>query len=230
MLSDGLLWPSEILMPLNVAALLLISTFAPLPQERLEDNAWLRYKPGTWIKSSLTVEAPGQTTKDVQTLTLKEVKGDDYVVEESYSTPGSNPSQSQRSRGVKVGSETLTIAGKKYECTICLVKGKNQAGPTEARFWTPLGSRNAVKIIFKQKDVEGELMATAVDEKVSALNKTLVCNRLQGKVKFGEVEGTLSLVLCEDIPGAQVKADMLLKNEAGDTRIRFEVTEIHEEK
>jgi hypothetical protein len=213
----------------TAAALTIAVLFAP-PQERIEDNAWLRYKAGTWLKSKMTVEVPGQTTEDVQTLTLKVVEGDEYVIEESYAAPGSKSARTRRGRGVKTGTETLTIAGKAYPCRITVVKGSNEQGPTEGRFWTPEGSRNAVKIVFKQKDGEGELLATSVDEKVAALGKTLVCTKLQGKVKFGEAEGSLSVVLCEDIPGAQVRADLVLNGQDGDVKIRFEAQEIHEEK
>jgi hypothetical protein len=215
-------------MLLELPAFIILASLVSRPQERIEDNAWLRYKPGTWIKSKMTIETPSNTIEEVQTLTLAEVNGDDYVVQESYKTPGSKTSKSKRSRGVTIGKETLTVAGKAYDCKVNIVKGTNDDGPTEGRFWTPVGSKNAVKIAIKQKGVEGELLATAIDEKVTALGKTLVCNKLQGKLKFGDTEGVLEVVLCEDIPGAQVRADLVLKGQDGDTKIKFEAIEILE--
>lgn len=208
---------------------LLIASLVPL-QENREDNSWLRYKPGTWLKSKMTIEGPGGMREDVQTLTLKEVDGDEYVIEESYATPGSTTGNSRRARGVKTGTETLTIAGKNYDCTISTVKGKNDGGPSEATFWTPVGSKNAVKVVFKQADGVGEVLATAVDEKVKALGKTLVCNTLEGKAKFGTAEGTIRVTLCEDIPGSQVRAEFVIKGADGDTKVRFEAVEMMEKK
>jgi hypothetical protein len=204
--------------------------FLLLPQEKLEDNSWLRSKPGTFLKSKMTIDGPGWTREDVQTLTLKEVDGDEYVIEESYASAGSKPTLSRRARGVKTGTETLTIAGKAYDCTVTVVKGKTEAGPTEAKFWTPAGSKNAVKVVFKQPDGEGEVVATAVDEKVKALGRTLVCTTLEGKSSFGEVKGTIRVVLCEDIPGSQVRAEFVMKGAEGDTKVRFEAIEINEKK
>lgn len=213
-----------------LATLVALASVALAPQDSVEDNSWLRYKPGTWIKSRMTVESPDGKVEEVQTLTLKEVTGDEYVVEESYASPGSKTSQSKSSRGVTIGKETLKIAGKAYDCRIGLVKGTNEDGPTETRFWNPVGSPNAVKIVFKQKGVEGELQAISVDDKIEALGKTLVCNKLQGKVKFGDTEGSATVVLSEDIPGSQVRLDLVLKGEKSDTKIKFEAIEILEKR
>ena len=209
----------------------LLAVLLPPCQERKEDNSWLRYKPGTWIKNTFRMEYPnGHVREDVQTLTLKETDGDDFVVEESWVAPGAPPTESRRSRGVAAGTEKLTIAGKELDCKITVVKGKNDKGPTESRFWTPAGSRNAVKVVFKQEGAEGELTATSIDDKVTALGKTLVCNKLQGKMKFGAAEGTVTVILCEDIPGSQVRADLVLKGPDGETKIRFEAKEMDEKK
>jgi hypothetical protein len=213
------------MVPILFAALVLL-----LPQERIEDHSWLRLKPGAWIKNKVTTTTPTQTLENVQTLTLKEIDGDEYVIEESYAAPGSTSSSSRRKRGIKDGTEALTVAGKKYNCTIYLVKGTKRGEPTESRFWIPEGSRNAVKIVFKEKGSEGVLVATSVNEQVTALGKTLSCNLLKGDVKFGDLGGTLSLLLCEDIPGSQVRATLTLKGPDVEWKMSFEAVEVHEPK
>src|SRR5258706_10059727 len=118
-----------------IAALALLS----LCQEKfpVEDHAWLRYKPGSYIKNRLQFESGGQNTEGIQKLTLKEVNGDDYVISDDSTLSGlaTQPNLYSSGNAVKSGTETLSVAGKEVACTVWKAMGKKNGEPTETRFW-----------------------------------------------------------------------------------------------
>lgn len=206
----------------------------PLLQEKfpVQDHAWLRYKQGSWIKNQVTVEAAGKVTEGLQQLTLKEVTGDDYTVEDTGTFGGqpSTPMVYQSGNAVKIGTEKLTIAGTEYGCTIWKSLGKKNGEPTDTRFWIPEGKKNPVKVTFKQPDAEGEMTARALDDKVTAMGRVFSCARLEGKIRWGEVDGTITTWLCQEVPTSQIRMDVVLGGEGRVSKMRVEVKEVHEAK
>jgi len=218
-------------MPIAFVALLLAALLLP-QQEIYPDSAWLRHKPGTWVKNKTTSQSPAATgiAENVQKILLKEVKGDDFVIEETVEENGRGPKINKRSKGVKTGEETLTIGDNAYQCTVLTVNGSNERGKVVTKYWTPAGAKNPLKISFEEPAMNGILKAVAVEEKVEALGKVLICNRLEGWVKMGQADGKMVLVVCDDIPGAQVRCQINFKTPGGDTIFKYELQEVHEEK
>lgn len=214
-------------------SLIVLGAALLLPQQEIyPDSAWLRCKPGTWVKHKWTAQNPKVEGigGNVEKITLKEVKGDDFVLETVEEENPRKPEVNKRSRGVKTGEETITIGDNAYRCTITTSKGSNVRGEVVTKYWTPVGAKNPVKISFEEPAMNGVLNAVAVDVKVEALGKVLICNRLEGWVKIGQADGKMVFVVCDDIPGAQVRCQINFKTPGGDTIFKYEVQEVHEEK
>jgi len=220
----------DMLPSIAVAALAQI----PLLQEKfpVEDHAWLRYKLGSWIKNQVTVDAGGQITEGTQTLTLKEVTGDDYTIEDTSTFAGQEvkPNKYESGNAVKSGNEKVTVAGKEYPCTVWKALGKKNGEPTDTRFWIPEGKKNPVRVSFKQKDSEGDMTAVSLDEKVTAAGRTFTCAKLEGKIRTNGLEGTITAWLVQEVPTSQVRMDLVLNGPDGALKIRVEAKEVHEVK
>lgn len=87
-----------------------------------------------------------------------------------------------------------------------------------------------LKVVFKQPGFEGELTAVALDEKVKVGEREYLCAKLQGKVKSGASDGTMTLWASQEIPGAQARMEIVLKDANAETKITMAPIEIHEEK
>jgi hypothetical protein len=85
-------------------------------------------------------------------------------------------------------------------------------------------------VTFKQKNMEGDLAAVVVDEKVRVGDRDYECARLEGKVKYGLSEGTMTVWLNQEIPGGQVRAEMSLSGSAGFVKITATPKDLHIEK
>ena len=198
-----------------------------------EDHAWRRFKAGTWISNALHIERAGNIVETVQKQTLKEKAADDYAIEvtESVHHGDDLPTRINRtSNGVFVGKETLTVDGKEVPCRISLSQGKRAEGETEYRYWMPEGNKVPLKVVFKQPGMEGELVAVALDEKVKVGEREYSCAKLKGKIKRGALEGTMTLWTTQEIPGAQARMELILKDPNAETKITMTPIEVHEEK
>jgi len=217
-----------------VASFLVLGPALRPPQEKFpaEDDAWLRFKPGTWIENKITVEVDGEAVESTQKQTLKEKVGGEYLIEETGRSSGKElPAvQSRRTGGTITGKETIVVDGQDYSCRISVAKGQREDGEVEVRYWMPKGNKYPLKVAFKQKNMEGELTAVAVGEKMRVGDRDYECARLEGKVKFGLSEGTMTVWLNQEIPGAQARAEMSLRGSTGLVKITAVPKELHLEK
>jgi hypothetical protein len=217
-----------------VAGLLALLLAQASAQEKFpsEDDAWLRFKPGTWIENKVTVEVGDTTIVSTQKQTLKEKDGADYLVEETGTANGKDlPSvRSRKSAGTITGTETVVVDGKDYPCKISAARGTRDDGEVEVRYWMPKGNKYPLKVAFKQKNMEGELTAVVVDEKMRVGDRDYECARLEGKVKFGLSEGTMTVWLNQEIPGGQARAEMSLAGTTGFVKITAAPKDLHIEK
>jgi hypothetical protein len=204
------------------------------PQEKFpaEDEAWLRFKPGTWIENKVTIEVGDEVLVSTQKQTLKEKAGDDYLIEESGTSNGKELPivRSRKSNGTIAGTETVVVDGKEYPCRISVAKGVREDGDVEVRYWMPKGNKYPLKVLFKQKNMEGELTAVVVDEKMKVGDREYECARLEGKVKYGLTEGTMTVWLNQEIPGAQARVEMSLRGTTGQVKITAAPKDVHIEK
>jgi len=218
-------------LPATLATLLLACLQEP---ERFPaaDHCWLRFKAGTYIRSKITIDSAGVVTESDFQLALKEQNGDDYVVEETTTTDGYTfpPQLNKTGAALKTGSETLTVAGKEIPCTIWTAKGRRNDGPTVTRYWVPEGRKYPLKMVFKQQNVEGEVTATELDAEIEISGRTYSCAKLEGKIKYGPVEGTLRVWSNQELPSAQARMELVLPTPNGDAKIRVEPVEIHVER
>jgi len=186
-----------------------------------EDHAWLRFKVGATVTNKVVVEVGGNVIESKQKLTLKEKTGLDYVVEEVTIQNGQEQpgSLTRSSTGTFTKEETLKIAGKEYPCRISTAKGKRDESDTTTDYWMPKGNKYPLKVVYKQADSEGEIVAVALDEKMRVGTKDYSCAKLSGNVKFGPSEGVLTVWLTQEIPGAQARMELTLKNASGDVKV-----------
>lgn len=216
------------------ALLLTLLLAAQSVQEKfpVDDHCWLRFKPETWVTNKIVVEANGKVIETLQKQRLKERSGDDYVIDVTESLNGQilATHTNRTSNGVINGKETLTVDGKEYPCQVTTAKGRRDEGETEYRSWMPQGNRYPLKVEFKQPNFDGVLTAVAVDEKVKIGEREYLCAKLEGKVKQGPSEGTMTVWLNQEIPGAQARLELTLKTPGGELKLRATPQEIHEEK
>ena len=218
----------------TATAVLLLLLAAPPRQDKfpVEDDAWLRFKPGTWIENKVTVEVGDGVIVSTQKQQLREKSGGDYLIEETGTSNGKElPSvRSRQSVGMITGMETVVVDGKEYPCRISVAKGLRDDGEAEVRYWMPKGNKYPLKVTFKQKNMEGELTAVVVDEKMRVGDRDYECARLEGKVKYGLSEGTMTVWLNQEIPGAQARAEMSLSGTTGFVKITAVPKDLHIEK
>jgi hypothetical protein len=218
-----------------MAALLLTLLLAaqPAPEKfPVEDHCWLRFKPETWVTNKIVVEVNGKVVETVQKQRLKERSDEDYVIEVTESLNGRllATHMNWSSNGVITGKETLTVDGKEYPCQVSIAKGRREEGETESRYWMPKGNKYPLKVEFKQPNFEGVLKAVAVDEKVKIGEREYLCSKMEGKVKQGPSEGTMTVWVNQEIPGAQARLELVLQTPSGELKLRATPQELHEEK
>lgn len=213
---------------LSIAILL----FVAQEQYPAGDHAWLRFKPGTWIKNKVIVKANDSKRETFQKLTFTEKSDKDYSIEEVTTIDGKDQPAAVRksSPGTIVGKETLTFEGKEYPCSISAATTQNPEGAGEMKFWMPKGNKYPLKVVFTQAGFKGEVTAVAIDEKVKVCGREFVCAKLQGKVKVNDADGTLTVWLSQSIPGAQAKMELKLDTPQGEFTMSVDPVEIHEEK
>ena len=218
----------------KIAAAALLALALAQGQEKFpsDDDAWLRFKPGTWIENKVTVEVGDTTIVSTQKQLLQEKDGGDYLIVETGTALGKDlPSiRNRKSGGTITGKETIVVDGKDYPCKISLAKGLRDDGEVEVRYWMPKGNKYPLKVAFKQKNMEGELTAVVVDEKMRVGDRDYECARLEGKVKYGLSEGTMTVWLNQEIPGAQARAEMSLAGTTGFVKITAVPKDLHIEK
>lgn len=214
---------------IRTIALSLLALLAPQEKYPAQDEAWLRFKPGTWIENKITVEVGDEVVVSTQKQTLKEKDGGDYLIVESGSSNGKElPSvRTRKSNGTFIGTETIVVDGKEHPCRIAVAKGTREDGEVEVRYWMPKGNKYPLKVMFKQKNMEGELTAVVVDEKMKVGDREYECARLEGKIKYGLSEGTMTVWLNQEIPGAQARAEMSLSGTTGLVKITAVPKEVH---
>jgi len=210
----------------------LLQALAPQEKFPAEDDAWLRFKPGTWIENKITMEVGGETVVSVQKQTLKEKDGGDYLIQETGSSGGQDlpPHRSRQRVGTINGQETIVVEGQDYPCKISVAKGQREDGEVEVRYWMPKGNKYPLKVSFKQKNMEGEITAVVVDEKMKVGDREYECARLEGRVKYGLSEGTMTVWLNQEIPGGQARAEMTLSGTTGQVKITAAPKDLHVEK
>jgi len=211
-----------------LAALLLVAQ----DKYPVEDHAWLRYKPGTWVENKVVVEASGRVVETLQKQKLKRSEGDDFTIQVTETLNGKvlSTRENQSSLGVVTGKDTLSIGGKEYPCTISVAKGRRAEGETEWRSWMPKGNKYPLKVVIKQPNFESELLAVAVDEKLTIDGRDYLCAKLEGKVQQGASEGTMTLWVSQEIPGSAGRMDLVLSTPGGEVKINSTAVEVHEEK
>jgi hypothetical protein len=208
-----------------LTTLLLLSAQETWPKE---DHAWLRYKPGTFIQYRVTTEFDGKTNESTQTLTLKEIKDDKYLVEDTDTSlpEGTPPTAYWNDVGTRTGKETLTVLGNEIPCSIWTTRGTKGTDATVSRWWIPDGAKHPVRFTFKQGDLEGDLKAVALDDPVKVGDRTFRCSKLEGTAGFGKI----TIWISHDVPGGQVRLDLAMKTDRGVYKSRSETVKIEEKK
>jgi len=196
-----------------------------------EHHAWLRFKPGTWIKNNVVVTIGDSSQQSSQKLTFKEKTDKDYAIEEIDSADGQSkpPVIKRTSLGTIIGKETLKFDRREYPCTISTAKTQGPEGETEMKYWVPAGNKYPMKVVFKQPGFEGEVVAVAIDEKLKVCGREYLCSKLRGKVKVGDADATLTAWLTQNIPGAQARLELKMNTPNGEFVMTVTPTEIHEE-
>ena len=211
-----------------IAALLLLLFL----QEKLpaDDHAWLRFKAGTWVRNVVTVNDVGFSGQGIQTLTLKERDGDKYVLEEASTLSLDGPSLHRTSLPSKIGTGAVTVDGKPIACTIWTAKGERDGRPTETSWWIPDGRKDPIRMTFRQAGAEGDVKAVSLKESLKIGERTFTCIKLEGKITASRGTGTMTLWTSTEIPGAQVRLDLVLNTPDGKVKFNVELLEIHEGK
>jgi len=205
--------------------------FRPKVRYPVQDHSWLRHQPGTWIKHRTTLEVNGVASEELLTAKLQEIRGHQYVLEETITSPGAEPRSilSITENSINAGWEPVKVSGQHYQCTVWLAFSRRGGASGLIRSFVPEGEKEPVGIVFKSPAMRGELMAVARDERVEAMGRTYSCTRLEGKVRQGDASGAMTLWHCRDLPGSQVRMDLALQGPKGFLRSRTEVVELHVE-
>ena len=144
------------------AALLLVCGIAHA--QELVDNpqytSWAKHKPGTSVTIKMTTAASGQNVNMELKQTLKDVKPDAVTVEvvpsmDMGGTKQTMPAQTMQLKskvtaeeakfgqlppGTKadikdMGTESVTVGGQTYNCTVSEVTGESQGTKTKGKVW-----------------------------------------------------------------------------------------------
>ncbi len=93
-----------------------------------KDESWSAFSQGDYVKFTVTTRWPamGRSTKSVITETIRKISEDEVVVEESTEEDDRKPVISETKHRVelpsgnrtKKGTESLTVDGKKFPCTV----------------------------------------------------------------------------------------------------------------
>jgi hypothetical protein len=166
------------------------------PQE-LVDNpqyvSWAQHKPGTSVVMAMTTDAQGQHMEMQITQTLVEVTDDKVVIEvknkmEMMGMTHEMPAQSvdidskvpaDQAKAVnlppgatgsakEVGTETIEIDGKSYECTVTEFTGEFQGTRSEGKVWSHKDIPGTVA--KTEVKTEGDVAAN-VSMQVKSINK-----------------------------------------------------------
>jgi len=121
---------------------------------------WAKHKPGTAVKMQMTTNAQGQPMNMEITQTLAEITPDNAVIEvktamemmgqkqempaQKVSVPAkvgkAEAAKANLPQGVngdtkEVGTETITVAGKGYDCKVTEFSGEQQGIKTKGKVW-----------------------------------------------------------------------------------------------
>lgn len=211
--------------------LALLIVFRRRPRYPVQDHSWLRHRPGTWVRHRTTLEVNGNSSEELLTVTLREIVGHKYLLEETLTTAGAEPRtvHSVGENGFKARTEPTTVAGRHYQCGVWVAFSRKGRSLSSIRFFVPEGEKDPVGIVFKDPEMQGELAAVASGERMEAMGRSYVCTRLEGKVRRGKASGTMTLWHCRDVPGSQVRMDLVLHGPEGSLKSRTEAIGVHEE-
>ncbi len=196
-----------------------------------DKHPWAKWKSGTSVAYTMTVEAAGMKMEGDLTLTLSQVTEKGYVVKQ-VSGVGGNNQESTEEEGYpsKDGTETLKADGKEHACAIWKSAGKRGEKSTESRMWLPEGRAVPLKWATKADgQAEADLVATKLSETVEALGKKYDCVRLEGTLSpDGGLSFKSTFWAHADVPGQIVK--LVMESADAGLKVTLELSKIEEKK
>lgn len=194
-------------------------------QEKFDESKhpWTKWKPGAYATYKIAGDFGGQKFEGEMKQALKEKSGTEYTTTQTQSIMGQeNESTEVEQMPVASGTETLTVDGKSFDCTIWKSKSKKDGTESESKVWVPKGGNTPLKIVTGGED-SAEFVAEKVGVKVKGGDgKEYTCVVLTGKIKSqgGDLDATFHF--SPDVPGGIVKIEMKMGEQGGMT---YELTE-----
>ena len=211
--------------------LLLLAIVAAVPQEKLDrsKHPWAKWKIGAYTKYKIVQQAGENKAEGTGTSTLTKVTDDEYVTTTKYDF-GEQKIEEEETETIPVkdGEETLTVEGKKYECTIWKSTSTKGEKKTEYRVWATKKDARLLKVVGKGGS-DLDITAAAMSESVEVAGKKYDCVRLEGSVKEEGRDGKAVFWMTEGIPGGLVKMEAKYAGEP-ELTVQLEMTEFKAEK
>lgn len=195
--------------------LLLFALVTTAPQDKLDPakHPWMKWKAGAWVKYNISQQAGDQKAEGTALGTLTKVTDADYTVAMKYEIGGQTIEEEEiETIPVKDGTETLTVAGKKYECTIWKSSSTKGEKKTEFRVWATNTDYRILKMIAKG-DSTFDVTAVAMTETLELCGKKYDCMRLEGNVSEQGHDGKMICWITDGIPGGWAKMEQKFSGE-----------------
>lgn len=133
-----------------VHAVMALAALLAQEKDNPQFEAWKSFKPGSWVKHQMKMNAGGQEMESETTTTLLEQSGDKIVVEvknkmkvggqtmempvqKQEITPAPDPAKQGEIK--KEGEEEVEVGGKKYKCTVYTSQVAQGGQTMKGKFW-----------------------------------------------------------------------------------------------
>lgn len=187
-----------------------------------DHHPWLRWKARTTVKLVMTL---GKDKTDM-IQTLKESSDSGYTAEWETSAFGTTAIFTEKEGTPKRdGQETLTLDGRKVECTIWKATAERHEQEAESRYWID-GQGRLLKV---EKTVDMNkgtttLHAVKSGEKITIKGREYHCLKLEGTCRAPTGgEGKLTQWFTTEIPGGVAKATVTYAGGAGPATLSLAV-------
>lgn len=215
----------------------LLSTLVGVHVERQLEHPWGRWQPGAWVETRTSIDsAPEGLLErtsllrctadgvDLETSTGSEGQGTGGAAVASHQSWGFGGFAHVLPGARQVGQETLTVAGKPYECTVWEGSWQEGSETFVARSWTceafdlPLRCRMA--------SPSGGYEATLVEPRdwVRMKGRKLPAARYEGSGRSKGTAVTLRQWMSLDVPGGTLRMETSLRADGATRHVVREVT------
>ncbi|GEM_PF-4422266 len=209
-------------------ALLLIAIPVPLQEKSGRPrHPWAEWKTGVQVEYRVTQQnGNGPKSDQTVTFTLLKVGRTECTIGMKFdSKEETSVSEQIQSLLEKAGEETITAAGKQWDCVIWKSKVEWQNRKTERLEWIPKGSDVPVKIVAD--DFEG--VAVEIDQTVEAAGKKYRCVRLEGTLGKS-YPGNAILWLTHEIPGRLLRKKINTSGRCESITVDWELLKVEAKK